>query len=226
MIDLVDDALEAWLTDALDGVSIGFEPPASAKAGKAKLALCFLLRAMREKDKARGGYVEDVRDAQDLVTARQRPVRWYTLNYVVVGVGDARQQHQALAALLQVLVDHDAVPDRFTPEVLTNRALRIEVETGDSTTNDEPDLTKTHATLRLLVTTPIVPTPNTEVGPPVTELDIEMEKHPADSPAAPTTGAAAVPDHISRRWTAVRTREFQGAIPAKAAAPAKSTKKK
>jgi len=166
------------------------------------------------------------RDERDLVTARQRPIRWYTLDYTVVGAGDARVQHQALAALLQVLVDHDAVPAAFTPDVLTTRDLRIEIETGDSMTNDEHDLTKTHASLRLLVTTPIVPTPNTEVGPPVTELEIEMEKHPAIDPEGQPVaadGRAAVPEHISRRWTAVRTREYHS-VPS--APPAKKTSAK
>jgi hypothetical protein len=208
MIEHADAALEGWLSTLDPPVDIAFEKPADDAAGRAKKpVLALVLTSVREQIDKRDNQVTDLRNDDGRVVGRQSSTRFFELDYLCSVSGPAREAHRALGDLLQLVVDHDTVPNDHVPAELRDLGYPIDVQLVSPATSV--------AALTLRVVLPVQPTPDRQIGPPTTSLHLEMMPPPEPrtvglAPAAgakPQTPTGPVPE---RKWTTVRRRELIG----------------
>lgn len=212
MIELADAALESWLATLDPPVDIGFDRPGddtgkqeSAKGGKgARPVMSLVLTSVREQTDKRDNQVDDVRATDGRVIARQRSTRFFELDYLCSVAGPAREAHRALGDLVQLLVDHDVVPDAHVPEELRDLGYPLDVQLV------APAASVAAITLRLVL--PVQPTPEREIGPPTTSLHLDMAPPPGRKRSAgePAPATPDLPPVGERKWTTVRRRELIG----------------
>ena len=188
---------------------LAFSAPADSSTKKP--GLCLLLHDVTERGTGRTSGAEDVRDDGGNVVARQTGPRTFALGFLATATGgDHQAQHQLLGSLLQALVDYDHVPLDYVPGDYDHAGRGIGIEIGEL--DRAPDLFSTfdlgaRAALNLIAVAPVVPRPNTEIGPPAREIDLEVVKLGPSTTGVETAGISGIPDDVARRWTAVRVRE-------------------
>ena len=211
MIEHADAALESWFATLEPPVEVAFvravgESGDAVGAKQATLALT--LHAVREQHDKRDNHIDDVRDFDGRVVARQKATRFFELDYVCSVSGEARAAHRTLGALVQLLVDHDVVPIDHVPAALAALGHPVDIELVPA------PLPAAAVTVRLVV--PVRPSADRQVGPPAVELHLDMRPPPgAERPttASPPSdgsgdGVDAVPPIGERKWTTVRRREM------------------
>lgn len=231
MIEHADTALERWLSDTvaaagctLAGIdfrdtpdapdafhtSDSVERDASTAGGSRRprqrgLRAVVSLQALAEQLERRDRDVVDIRDRDGRVTARQRSLRWFELDYRIALDGDAREAHRVLGALVQSLVDDEMIAADLLPESLAALSVPIEIELRPGAVAGRGG---TGLAVRLVV--PAQPRPDLEIAEPVRELDLEMSPPPAARGAGSAAAAVIGDDELllaDRRWTTVRRRE-------------------
>ena len=211
MIEHADAALEAWLSTLEPAVDITFERLGSDDAGSASRAskkpvLSLVLTSVREQTNKRDTDIVDLRSDDGRVVGRQKSVRFFELDYLCTMGGPARDAHRALGDLLQLLVDHDIVPTEHVPEELAALGYPIDAMLVSPASSV--------AALTLRVVLPVQPTPDRDIGPPATSLQLDMAPPPLPKkfgtqkalPAAETPGVPLA----EKKWTTVRRRELIG----------------
>lgn len=208
MIELVDEALRAWLgtIDPSAPVDLERRLPTGDDAAADAARLVLVLARVGEQIAKRDNRVADVRGDDGAVLARQRPTRWFELDYWCAATGPAADAHRLLGALVQRLVDHDVIPRQFLPGPLAE--LGLPVDAGLIAPSS------TSATVGLRVVLPVQPTPDREISAPATVLHLDVSPPPGAPSAAPTDGEpnepVAPPPLHERTWTTVRRRERIG----------------
>ncbi len=224
MIEHADNALEQWLratagvttvefgdtatsdTASSDTATSGAGPSGDAgsagsrRSGATAPVARITLLTLAEKVDRRDREVADVRDGDGRVTARQRALRWFELDYRIAIGGDPRDAHQLLGALVQALVDDDVIAAEHLPEALgaLDVPLEIELRSAPVSGRDGPGIT-----VRLVV--PVRPRADVEIAEPVHQLDLEMSPPPRRRAGPGTDDEVLLAD---RKWTTVRRREM------------------
>lgn len=209
MIEHADAALEAWLSTLDPPVEVAFERPTDEAGGRAKKpVLSLVLQSVREQVDKRDNKVTDLRNDDGRVVGRQSSTRFFELDYLCSVSGPAREAHRALGDVLQLLVDHEVVPDEHVPDELRQLGYPIDIALVSPPGSI--------AAIGVRVVLPVQPTPDLQIGPPTTSLHLDMAPPPerrqpgtalvpaaAGTPAEQPTGP--VPE---RKWTTVRRREL------------------
>jgi len=210
MIEHADAALEAWLSKLEPAVDITFERLGGDDAGGSRAAkkpvLSLVLTSVREQTNKRDTDIIDLRSDDGRVVGRQASTRFFELDYLCTVGGPARDAHRALGDLLQLLVDHNIIPWEFVPEELAALGYPIDTMLVSPASSV--------AALTLRVVLPVQPTPDRDIGPPATSLQLDMAPPPLPKkfgtqkalPAAETP-VGPVPE---KKWTTVRRRELIG----------------
>jgi hypothetical protein len=209
MIEHLDAALEAWLSTLDPPVDVSFDRPddAGARSGSKRPVLSLVLTSVREQSDKRDNQVNDVRSAGRVV-ARQRATRFFELDYLCSVAGSARDAHRALGDLVQLLVDHEAIPTTHVPDELAALGHPLDIQLV------APASSVAAVTLRVVL--PVMPTPDREIGPPTTSLHLDMAPPPVvRRPGMAAAAAEPGPDRVEvpieeRKWTTVRRRELIG----------------
>jgi hypothetical protein len=215
VIDQADDALERWLcamldVDEVDVVAAGDVADTAPSAQRVQVALV----AVAERVERRDTEVADRRDDDGRVTARQRSLRFFDVDYRVSVTGDARAAHRTLGRLLQALVDVDTVAGDHLPESLAS--LGVPIEIALVTPQDRGAESGSALTIRLLV--PVQPRADTEIAPPAVALHLDVSPPPGSGgPRHPDAEDAASRLLGERAWTTVRRREAIAPVPSGAA---------
>jgi hypothetical protein len=213
MIEHLDASLEAWLSTLDPPVDVGFDRPddAGGSAGSARRSarplLTLVLTSIREQMNKRDNKVSDVRATDGTVVARQGATRFFELDYLCSVGGPARDAHRALGDLVQLLVDHDAIPVAHVPEELAALGYPIAVQIV------APPTSVAAVTLRVVL--PVEPSADRQIGPPTTSLHLDMSPPPqvganAGAPVSPNQDGAPEVPIGERKWTTVRRRELIG----------------
>jgi hypothetical protein len=207
MIEHADAALEAWLSTLEPSVDVTFERPDDAGARQSKRpVLSLVLTSVKEQVDKRDNQVTDLRSTDGRVVGRQAATRFFELDYLCSVAGPPRDAHRALGDVLQLLVDHDVVPDEHVPEELSALGYPIDVHIVSPPA--------TVAALSLRVVLPVQPTPDRQIGPPTTSLHLEMGPPPEPKVRGTSLVPAGAPpaepaDPLAeRKWTTVRRREL------------------
>jgi hypothetical protein len=210
MIEHLDVALEAWLATLDPPVEVSFDRPedVAARGNSKRPVLSLALTAVREQSDKRDNQVSDVRSGDGRVVARQKATRFFEIDYLCSVAGPARDAHRALGDLVQLLVDHEAIPAAHVPEELAALGYPLDVQLV------APASSVAAVTLRVVL--PVMPTADREIGPPTTSLHLDMAPPPVvrqPGMAAAATGPG--PDRVEvpieeRKWTTVRRRELIG----------------
>lgn len=216
MIDHADTALERWLGATIDPATIDFvdapEPDGDPAAGGSSrphardrtrgVSAAVTLLALAEKVERRDREIADVRDDTGRVTARQRSLRWFELDYRIALSGDTREAHRLLGALVQALVDDDVVAPEHLPDELVDLGVPVEISL-------RPGSVAGHGGAGVVVTlvVPARPRADAEIAEPVRELDLEMSPPPGAVARAPLQSTDDELLLTDRRWTTVRRRE-------------------
>lgn len=208
VIEHLDAALEAWLATLDPPVEVSFDraDEASARGGSKRPVLSLVLTTIREQSDKRDNQVNDVRSGGRVV-ARQRATRFFELDYLCSVTGPSREAHRALGDLVQLLVDHEAIPTAHVPDELATLGYPLDVQLV------APASSVAAVTLRVVL--PVMPTPDREIGPPTTSLHLDMAPPPVvrrpgtAAPAEPGADRVEVPIE-ERKWTTVRRRELIG----------------
>jgi hypothetical protein len=217
VLDHADTALERWLCASLENVSVEFvesvstvEPVPDTARGRSSVAV--VLAAVSERQERRDTEVNDIRDRDGRVTARQRSLRFFDVDYRISVPGDPRRGHVVLGWLLQALVDADTIAPDHLPEPLRDLDVPVEISMPADPPPPGGGVGQGIGLLVRLVV-PVAPTPTTDVAAPAVELHLDM------SPA-PVVGRAAVfAEDTTRRfvgeraWTTVRRREAIAPVP-------------
>jgi hypothetical protein len=217
VIDEFDSALESWLKSALKPtqVEIAFRAPAEQQNQRRPLVSVALYDIV-EDESARNNHIEDIRDDNGRVIARQAAPRRFVLSYQVSIVApDVAMEHQLLGRILKGGVDNDSLPADELPEDV--RALGLSVPLQVAKPRPASALTNNtlrvgdegwRTTLDLTLVVPVIPAPVTEIAPPAEILDLGVSRERGNG--APP---ASVPDESrgaaleNRKWTSVRRRE-------------------
>lgn len=205
MIHLADAALVSWLSTLACSVDVvvgsasdADTGPSSRRASRSTVNL--ELVAVREQTSRRDHEVHDVRDASGRVVERQRSTRWFELDYRCSAAGASLDAHRVLGAVVQLLVDHDAVPAEHVPaELAAPLAVHFVPDEG----------TGVAAGIVLRVVVPVRPTPERTVAPPTVVLHLDVAQEPAPEPEGDPTPSDA-PASTERAWTTIRRRELIG----------------
>lgn len=207
MIELVDVALAGWLSTIDPAPEVSFERRLpTGDDDRSEVRVVLVLGRVAEQVAKRDNRVDDVRGDDGAVLARQRPTRYFELDYWCAVTGAASDAHQALGALVQRLVDHDVVPPEFLPAPLADLGMPIDVELVTPA--------NAAAALAIRVVMPVRPAPDLEVSAPATILHLDMSPPPGSTESRTAVDAhgrrpEAVPIE-ERRWTTVRRRELMG----------------
>ena len=112
---------------------------------------------------------------------RRRSTRWFELDYRCAVSGDHLEAHRVLGALLQLLVDHDVVPQQHVPAELAPSNVPISVHV---ITDYQKDVA---AGVAIRAVVPVRPTADRELAPPATSLhlDVAPDRITADRRAQP-----------------------------------------
>lgn len=206
MIDLVDVALTRWLATIEPLPQISFERRLPSSDDDAEVRLVLVLGRVAEQGDKRDNRIDDVRGDDGTVLARQRPTRYFELDYWCAVTGPASDAHRLIGGLVRRLVDHDVIPPEFLPDPLADLGMPIDV--------DLVSAAGSAAALAIRVVLPVRPAPDLEVSAPATILHLDMAPppghgtRPATEPAD-TERPSPVPID-ERRWTTVRRRELIG----------------
>jgi hypothetical protein len=218
VIDEIDRALEAWLKSALKPtqVDITFRVPAEQPNQRRPLVTAALYDIV-EEESTRSNYVEDIRDDNGRVVARQGAPRRFVLSYQLsVVVADAAVEHQLLGRILKGGVDSDSLPSDELPEDLRAAGLSVPLQVAKprSAGATIPESMRVgeagwRTTIDLTLVVPVLPDPITEIAPPaeILDLGVSREGGNAKPPAAAPSDEARNAPLENRKWTSVRRRE-------------------
>lgn len=204
MIEHVDTALASWLATIESASTVRFErriPTGDDESVESDIVL--VLGRISEQVDKRDNRIADVRDDDGAVSARQRPERYFELDYSCGVTGPAPRAHRTVGALVQLLVDRDTIPADHVPAPLAALGIPLPVELVAPTVPG--------AAITVRVVLPIRPAADRDVSAPATSLHLDVSR-----PDAPTTGQRAssvVVPIEQRRWTTVRRRELIGRRP-------------
>ena len=217
VIDEIDSALEAWLKSVLKPtqVEISFRAP-SEQQNQRRPLVSVALYDIAEDESARNNHIEDIRDDNGRVIARQAAPRRFVLSYQLSVVGaDAAVEHQLLGRILKGSVDTDSLPADELPEDLRALGLSVPLQVAKPRPSSglAPNALRVgeegwRTTLDLTLVVPVIPAPVTEIAPPAEILDLGVSRERGNG-APPATrpdesrGAALE----NRKWTSVRRRE-------------------
>jgi hypothetical protein len=210
MIEHADAALEAWLSVLDPGVDITFErlgsDDAAGPSRSKRPVLSLLLTSVREQTNKRDTDIVDLRSDDGRVVGRQASTRFFELDYLCTVGGPAREAHRALGDLLQLLVDHNVIPTEHVPEELAALGYPIDTMLVSPASSV--------AALTLRVVLPVQPTPDRDIGPPATSLQLDMAPPPLPkkigAQKALPSGETPVGPVPEKKWTTVRRRELIG----------------
>ena len=227
VIDQADEALDRWLCAMLDVATVDFvtsddHGDASTSARKQRVQVALV--AVAERLERRDTDVADRRDDEGRVTARQRSLRFFDVDYRVSVTGEARAAHLTLGRLLQALVDVDTIDAEHLPDTLASLGVPIEIGlVPASSPSERPGGPATSLTVRVLV--PVQPSPDTEVAPPAVELHLDVSPPPGSNDRHPRSRADDVASRLlgEREWTTVRRREAIAPTPPAAADSSRRT---
>ncbi|MEO5841400.1 MAG: Pvc16 family protein [Acidimicrobiales bacterium] len=217
MIDEIDRALEAWLKSVLKPtqVDVTFRVPPEQQNQKRPLVAAALYDIV-EEESTRSNYVEDIRDENGRVVARQGAPRRFVLSYQLsVVVADAAIEHQLLGRMLKGGVDADSLPSDGLPEDLRAAGLSVPLQIAKARPAGAtiPETTRVgeegyRTTIDLTLVVPVLPAPITEIAPPAEILDLGVSREGGNGaqPSAATPDDNRVPLE-NRKWTSVRRRE-------------------
>jgi hypothetical protein len=197
VIDDVDGTLRAFLADALpEKTAVDFDAPTAEWSGKVEMPTVNLfLRDVSEERQARAGDWTDVRDENGNVTARQPPVRHFTLVYhVTAWGGSTAEQHALLGAVVAGLPVYDSIPTQYLSGRLADDDVSVGLQVGENGSSaDLWALLGQHprASLTLVVTVPVAPPAVTELEPPPSSIDLGLAGADGRSGRSP---AATLPD--------------------------------
>lgn len=212
MIDQTDEAVERWLAAMLGVQHVEFvtggEEPAAPAAGDQRIEVTLV--GVAERSERRDTDVSDVRDDDGRVTARQRSLRFFDVDYRVSVTGEARAAHAMLGRLLQALVDVDTIEPDYLPDAL--RALDVPIEltlAPDSASTQRGSSARSGVGLELRVLLPVRPSADDEIAPPATSLHLDVSPPPErDRTGAPRGDDDTTTRFVGERsWTTVRRRE-------------------
>jgi hypothetical protein len=213
VIDAIDDALETWLGSVLRPaqIEIASRLELDTPAATPPVLRAFLYDVV-EEDCSRGAYLDDVRDDDGRIVARLRPPRHFALSYLLtVSAPDARAEHALLGRVVAAAIESESLPVDLLPDALRDggHAVPIRVAparaagTGAAAVMAAADAGwRSYVDLVLVV--PVLPTPITEIAPPATQLDLDVNREPNASAPIDATPPADLPP---RKWTTVRRRE-------------------
>ena len=204
MLEHADAALEAWFSQL--PVDVTFERPGDTTPKRPTVSL--VLHNIRERTEQRDNEIRDLRDEEGRVVGRQRSDRFFEVDYLCTVGGAHRAAHQALGAIIQLLVDAEEIPPEHVPSELAGLGYPIDVHMVASPT---PAATSGGVIIQLIV--PVRPAAEREIGPPAEHLHLEMRPPPgATAPAADaadaTSGDDGSTEPLERKWTTVRRREL------------------
>lgn len=208
MLEHADAALESWFAVLDPPVDIIFERIDEAKGKRPVVSL--VLHGIRERTEQRDNEVRDVRDTEGRVVERQRSTRFFEIDYLCTVGGGHSDAHQALGAIIQLLVDHEQVPDEHVPADLAGIGYPIDVHFVSSNT----PVPATGSGIVVQLVLPVQPAAEREIAPPAVALHLDMTPPPGATaaPAAATDGTADSADPaeepLDRKWTTVRRREL------------------
>jgi hypothetical protein len=185
-----------------------------------------------EDDSARRADVDDIRDDNGRVIARQGAPRRFALSYLVsIVAADVALEHQLLGRVLAAGVDTECLPAHALPANLVEHGLSVPLQVakarslGGHAAALLPAVIETLAraqgwrtTLELSLVVPILPSPITEIERPAEILDLGVSQDPTSSGS--TANGSPLDTAVSRtgradplqdrRWTSVRRREPGG----------------
>ncbi|AXG77571.1 DUF4255 domain-containing protein [Streptomyces paludis] len=225
MIHEVDDILRGLLTRgafAGSDVEVVFDAPTRDWAARRNApTIDAYLYDIREDTTRRQRGAVSVRDERGIAVHQRQPPRWFRLAYLVTAWTKRPQdEHRMLSAVLHTLLPWEILP----PEVLTGSlaGLKLSIPLSVSGTHTEArslaDIWSAlngelKPSLDVVITAPLLASPEYRVGPPVTEgLGVQIRGRggaPDDSPThylSPEALAAAKEDFVRRNGTS-------GAVP-------------
>lgn len=207
VIEHADRALAEWLStiEPLGDVTFDAAVQVSEKRTDERTVASLQIRSIRERTKQRDNEVRDVRDHDGRVVERQRSTRFFDVDYLCSVTGEPLAAHRALGALIQLLVDHDRIPNEFVPTELADLGYPIDVHLGGGGSSG--------AAVVIQVVVPVRPTADREIAPPAEELQLDLMPPPqrrGTALAIPRNPSAAhaVAELEAKRWTRVRRREM------------------
>ncbi len=211
VIHHADEALRSWFDELpVDGsVEVSFDPPGDEPGKQPKrTTISLVLSAVREQTDKRDTEHRDLRDGDGRVVARQRSIRWFELDYLCTVAGPQPRAHEVLGSVVQLLVDHDAVPAGHLPEPLATVGEPVEVSLVAGTAAGRG----VGAGLTVRIVVPVQPTAEREIAAPAVELRLEMVPAPGRTAKStesdpPTDTDQGVDPIADRKWTTVRRRE-------------------
>lgn len=210
MIELVDEALVGWLATIDPSPEVEFERrlPTGDDTSPSGVRVVLVLGRVAEQVTKRDNRIEDVRGSDGAVRARQRPTRYFELDYWCAITGPAADAHRTLGAIVQRLVDHEFIPREHLPGPLAELDLSLDVQLVVPS--------NAAAALAIRVVLPVRPSPDLEISAPATVLHLDVSPPPGADPATtPDAGgeepAPTGPEVLRERtWTTVRRRELIG----------------
>ena len=217
MIDEIDGALRAWLTSVVAPaqVDVSFRVPAEQTNQKRPL-VCAALYDIVEEESARSNHVEDIRNDEGRVVARQGAPRRFVLSYQLsIVTADAATEHQLLGRILRGGVERDSLPSDELPDDLQEAGLSVPLEIAKGRRAGAAESMRVgddgwRTTLELTLNVPVLPAPITEIAPPAEKLDLGVSREGGNGASAAAPPTVDEPNRVpleNRRWTAVRRRE-------------------
>ncbi len=214
VIDHADEALERWLSTVLDIDAVTFvaaHTDGSSTDGSSTSASSveISLLAVSERRERRDTEVRDVRDDEGRVTARQRSLRYFDVDYRVAVTGDARAAHATLGRLLQALVDVDTIAEEHLPELLRDTNVPIEIGLLPTGVPDGGATGRSGVGLDLRMLLPVRPSADGDIAAPAVALHLDVSPPPDVAGAARSGADRDTARQLlgERSWTTVRRRE-------------------
>jgi hypothetical protein len=191
----VDDSLAAWLRATLpDGTRIDFGSPAALidyrRTGRSPCTVNLFLHDIVEDATGLTTSSVYVRGVDGRVLGTQAPLRHYRLSYLITAwATDAAEEHRMLGLILAAHSGKDVL----TPDLLHGglRGLDIAMPVRLGAHQGGPTDPVTWAALgipartsiELSVIAPVPPVLNTDIAPPVRQVDLDVEALTRPDPA-------------------------------------------
>jgi hypothetical protein len=230
VIEQIDGALEAWVRSALAPNALDVSFGVTGPAANLKAALVsIVLYDIVEDESARRADLEDVRDDDGRVVARQGAPRRFEISYLLAIVAaDTVIEHSLIGALLAAGVNTDCLPKELVPQDLVDRGLSVplhlakarpaERDSGGVLASLVDALVAAQGwrpVLELSVNVPVLPAPITDIERPAEILDLGASSDPTGgsrpgsrgSGATGTASGSRADPLREKRWTSVRRRE-------------------
>jgi hypothetical protein len=185
-------SLAAWLAAVLpEGTSVSLDPPDPAWASRTArhpLADAFLFD-VREELRGQSSSPAALRNGDGTVGARQAPVRYYRLSYLISAwAADTPAEQEILGSIMAACAVDDVIPAACMHGSLIEAGLPVQIRCAPADPAAEPsELWRSlglplRTVIVIALTAPLVPVPRDVTAPPVRRLDLDVLSAPGGLP--------------------------------------------